>query len=103
MSPPAAKVFGELEEYGHAVLPDLVNADLLDTFERTFNPLLLHTWVAGEGSRIKYVLLIQVQDLATLADPDDSLDPITQRLKMAAARDARRAAAEKTTTSSDAF
>lgn len=57
-----------------------------------FNPLLLHASVPPRGDRIKYVLLIQVQDLASLADPDDPRDQITRQMKIAAERDAARLA-----------
>ena len=55
-----------------------------------FDPLLVHGSVAAQAERIKYVLLIQVQDLATVADPDDPEDLLPARLAMTAERDQAR-------------
>ncbi len=46
-----------------------------------FNPLLLHDSVPASTDRIRFVLLIQVQDLTTLFNPDDSTDPLNQFLE----------------------
>lgn len=55
-----------------------------------FNPLLVHASVPAEVARMKYVLLVQVQDLTTLADPEDPDDPLPARLEMTRRRDAVR-------------
>ncbi len=52
-----------------------------------FNPLLVHASVPATAERMKYVLLVQVQDLTTLADPDDIDDPLPARLEMTKRRD----------------
>ena len=55
-----------------------------------FNPLLVHASVPAQREIMKYVLLVQVQDLTTLADADDPDDPLPERLAMRDARDAVR-------------
>ncbi len=55
-----------------------------------FHPLLVHASVPAEVARMKYVLLVQVQDLTTLADPEDPDDPLPERLAMTRRRDAVR-------------
>ena len=39
-----------------------------------FHPTLVHASVANRGTRVKFVLLLQMQDLATMVDPDDPHD-----------------------------
>jgi hypothetical protein len=55
-----------------------------------FNPLLFHASVPTQRNRMKYVLLVQVQDLATLGNFDDPEDPIAQRLDMVKHREQAR-------------
>ncbi len=55
-----------------------------------FDPLMVHGSVPAQENRMKYVLLVQVQDLTTLSDPEDPTDPLAQRLAMAKARDRAR-------------
>ncbi|MBT8408147.1 MAG: phytanoyl-CoA dioxygenase family protein [Alphaproteobacteria bacterium] len=55
-----------------------------------FDPLLVHASVPATQPRMKYVLLVQVQDLTTLADEDDPSDPLAARLAMSRTRDAVR-------------
>ncbi|GMG82693.1 hypothetical protein LNKW23_19060 [Paralimibaculum aggregatum] len=55
-----------------------------------FDPLLVHASIPAAGDRMKYVLLVQVQDLATIVDPDDPEDPLAARLEMAQRRDRHR-------------
>lgn len=52
-----------------------------------FHPLLLHASVPATQDHIKFVLLMNVWDLDTLADPEDETDPINQRLLMFQKRD----------------
>ena len=52
-----------------------------------FNPLLIHASVPATMNRMKYVLLVQIQDLSTLADEDDLDDPLPARLAMTKRRD----------------
>ena len=54
------------------------------------SPLLVHASVPAVANRMKYVLLVQLQDLTTLADFDDPSDPIRQRIEMTKTRDAVR-------------
>jgi hypothetical protein len=51
-----------------------------------FNPLLLHESVPNRSERIKFVLLLQVQDASTLADPDDPKDALYDFARIAAVR-----------------
>ena len=55
-----------------------------------FDPLLVHASVPARTPVTKFVLLIQVQDLTTLADPDSPDDPLASRLAMTARRDTHR-------------
>lgn len=41
-----------------------------------FSPLLLHASVANRSNRVKFTLLMQIQDLATMADPEDEDDDL---------------------------
>ena len=52
-----------------------------------FDPLLVHSSVPAKTESMKYVLLVQVQDLTTLADPEDPSDPLPARLEMTRQRD----------------
>lgn len=47
-----------------------------------FHPLLAHASVPATGDRMKYALIVNVWDLAALADPADAEDPINQRVRM---------------------
>lgn len=58
------------------------------------NPLIVHGSVPSQSARMKYVLLIQIQDLATMVDPRDADEPLTQGLHLARLRDAAREVAE---------
>ena len=51
-----------------------------------FHPCLVHGSVAGRGQFMKIVLLLQLQDLATMVDPDDPDDPLRPWLDSAGAR-----------------
>jgi len=52
-----------------------------------FHPLLVHGSVPASGTRMKYALIVNFWDLASLADPDDPNDPILSRVEMGAERD----------------
>lgn len=52
-----------------------------------FHPLLVHGSVPASGDRMKYALIVNFWDLASLADPDDPEDPILSRMEMGAERD----------------
>lgn len=54
------------------------------------DPLIVHSSVPATGDRVKYVLLVNIQDLTTLADPDDPFDPLPERLRVAERRDRAR-------------
>ena len=41
-----------------------------------FNPWLVHGSVANQSQRTKWVLLLQVQDLAAFVNPDEPTDPV---------------------------
>jgi hypothetical protein len=43
-----------------------------------FNPLLVHRTVPSSGKRMKFALIIQIEDAAALADPFDANDRITR-------------------------
>jgi hypothetical protein len=50
------------------------------------DPLVLHASVPNRSDRVKFTLMIQVQDLASMSDPDDDKDPlaifeVTDRLR----------------------
>jgi len=51
------------------------------------DPLLVHASVPATENRMKYVLMVQVQDIATLGDFDNPDDPIRQRLDMVKSRE----------------
>jgi ectoine hydroxylase-related dioxygenase (phytanoyl-CoA dioxygenase family) len=55
-----------------------------------FHPLLFHASVAASEDVVKFVVMVNVWDLATLADEEDRSDPIPARLALAAARDRAR-------------
>ena len=55
-----------------------------------FHPLLLHRSVPSRSNRMKFVLLVQIQDLATLLDPDDPDDPLAEFLNVQRERDRAR-------------
>ena len=78
----------------HPVVPasvlegrDPVTIDLRGGDGILFNPLLVHASVPAEVERMKYVLLVQVQDLTTLADSEDPDDPLPARLETTRRRD----------------
>ena len=48
-----------------------------------FDPRLVHGSIPNQSQRTKWVLLMQVQDLVTFADPDDPQDPMQQFLDLA--------------------
>lgn len=55
------------------------------------NPLVIHRSVVGRSGSMKYVLLLQLQDLTTIMDPSDDQDDLGRRfreltVKRAAAR-----------------
>jgi len=79
-----AKPFVSPDRYGwrEPLVLDLAAGDgiLLD-------PLLVHGSVPADRDCMKYVLLVQIQDLTTMADPDDPDDPLPARLAMTAIRD----------------
>ena len=54
------------------------------------NPLLFHASVPATKNVMKYVLLTQVHDMATIADEDDPNDILAPRLALAEARDIAR-------------
>ena len=54
------------------------------------DPLLVHGSVPAQDDLMKYVLLVQIQDLTTLSDPEDPEDPLALRLAMAKKRDLAR-------------
>ena len=54
------------------------------------SPLIVHGSVPSQSVRMKYVLLIQIQDLATMIDPRDADEPLTQGLHLTRLRDAAR-------------
>jgi len=58
-----------------------------------FSPFLVHGSVANRSDRIKFVMLVQIQDLSTMFDPDDASDEMEQQMR---AIHAVRAAAEAT-------
>ena len=67
---------------GYLRLPDDVIADRdIETFSLAardavlMNPLVVHSSVMNRGDRMKIVMLVQIQDLSTIQDPEDSSDP----------------------------
>jgi ectoine hydroxylase-related dioxygenase (phytanoyl-CoA dioxygenase family) len=58
-----------------------------------FSPFLVHGSVANRSDRVKLVMLVQIQDLSTMFDPDDASDEIGRQMR---AIHAVRAAAEAT-------
>ena len=54
------------------------------------NPLLFHASVPATENVMKYVLMVQVHDMATIADEDDPNDILAPRLALAEARDVAR-------------
>ena len=59
-----------------------------------FNPMLLHESVPNHSQRCRFTLLLQVQDLDTLHNPDDPEDPIQSMVALTETRArARRAQA----------
>jgi len=57
------------------------------------NPLVVHGSVPNRSARTKFTLLVQVQDLAAVASPEDPADPFRSFREVAAARDQGRRAA----------
>lgn len=55
-----------------------------------FHPLLVHASVPATSEWMKYALIINLWDLATLADPEDRDDPINARIAMGNSRDIER-------------
>jgi ectoine hydroxylase-related dioxygenase (phytanoyl-CoA dioxygenase family) len=47
-----------------------------------FNPWIVHGSMPNRSQRTKWVLLLQVQDLATFVNPDDPNDPLCQFLEL---------------------
>lgn len=60
-----------------------------------FHPLLLHESVPNRSARMKFTLLEQVQDLASLCDPDDPDDAMAGFIELTERRAAARAADER--------
>jgi len=54
------------------------------------NSFIAHRSVPNQSDRVKYVLLVNLQDLATMVDPDDPEHEIAEFIRMAADRDADR-------------
>ncbi len=55
-----------------------------------FHPLLLHESVPNRSNRMKFTLLVQVQDLASVCHPHDPDDPLSEFVSLTAVRrDAR--------------
>jgi hypothetical protein len=57
-----------------------------------FHPALVHGSVANRGTCVKFVLLLQMQDLATMVDPDDTHDPMHSWIECTRAREHARTA-----------
>jgi ectoine hydroxylase-related dioxygenase (phytanoyl-CoA dioxygenase family) len=57
------------------------------------SPLCLHASVQNRSSRTKFTLMVQVQDYASVIDPDDAEDQYADFARFAAARARSRAAA----------
>ncbi|MEM9044617.1 MAG: phytanoyl-CoA dioxygenase family protein [Pseudomonadota bacterium] len=55
-----------------------------------FHPLLVHCSIAARGDAMKYALIVNYWDLATMADPEDMTDPIPARLRMEKERNTAR-------------
>ena len=55
-----------------------------------FHPLVLHESVANCSDRIKFVLLLHIQDLATMVDPEDPNDELSSFLRLTNEREAAR-------------
>jgi len=52
-----------------------------------FHPAVIHGSIANCSSFMKFVLLLQMQDLATMADPDDPHDPMQRWMEVARSRE----------------
>lgn len=52
-----------------------------------FHPAVIHGSVPNHSSLMKFVLLLQVQDLATMADPCDPHDPMQRWMESARSRE----------------
>ncbi|MGI9395380.1 MAG: phytanoyl-CoA dioxygenase family protein [Boseongicola sp.] len=52
-----------------------------------FHPLLVHASVPATAEQMKYALILNLWDLATMVDPEDQDDPINARMAMGKMRD----------------
>lgn len=75
------------EEYDEDAV-ELLEMPAGDAF--LFHPLLFHASVPARDDVMKYALIVNFWDIASLADPDDPEDRITARLAMGQARDSAR-------------
>ena len=55
-----------------------------------FNPLTLHASIPNRSNRMKYVLLIQIQDHSAMVDPDDADDAMSVLIRTTEARETAR-------------
>tara|TARA_R110001599_G_scaffold353742_1_gene596024 strand:+ start:6426 stop:7214 length:789 start_codon:yes stop_codon:yes gene_type:complete len=55
-----------------------------------FNPLTLHASIPNRSNRMKYILLIQIQDHSAMVDPDDADDEMAALIRTAQTREAAR-------------
>ena len=55
-----------------------------------FNPLTLHTSIPNRSNRMKYILLIQIQDHSAMVDPDDADDDMAILIRTTEAREIAR-------------
>ena len=53
-----------------------------------FHPFILHESVPNRSDRIKFVLLLHVQDLATMVDPEDPNDELSSFVRLTREREA---------------
>lgn len=57
---------------------DTLTVDLPGGSGVLFNPLIVHRSIANRGTRMKFALIVQIEDAATLANPFEENDMITR-------------------------
>jgi hypothetical protein len=74
------------EKYYRNAVPEVLDLPAGDAV--IMNPLILHASVPNRSHRTKFTLMMQVQDLAAMINPDDTQNRYTMFSKIAAAREA---------------